>query len=305
MFSDIPRPGNSPARRLPQPGRPAQNGSMDQPGTGAGGVESVLNFQIEEPATVVVQLALPDVPAGERLEVTADTGSVPATELPRPDSSGRDGGRQQLLRLPVGAVTVRYTAPVPARSGDITPEPLTDLARVVALRPSRYCPSDRLIGYATGNFGHLTTDADRVRAITEYVYQHLAYEAGVSGPSTDAAETLLAGRGVCRDFAHLTTTLCRALNVPARVAAVYAPGLTPMDFHLVTETAIDGAWYVWDSTRLAPRQTLLRIATGRDAADVAFSTVLDGRLQLPGMQITAVAPADLPGDDHTALVRLA
>ena len=38
-------------------------------------------------------------------------------------------------------------------------------------------------------------------------------------------DTLLAGNGVCRDYAHLVVALLRAVNVPARLVAVYAPGL--------------------------------------------------------------------------------
>jgi transglutaminase-like putative cysteine protease len=131
------------------------------------------------------------------------------------------------------------------------------------------------------------------------------YDGTASGPTTDAIDTLLAGRGVCRDYAHLTAVLCRAVGVPARVAAVYAPGLDPMDFHLVVETALADEWLVWDATRLAPRQSLIRVATGRDAADVAFGTVLSGTAELVDMAITAVADGDLPTDDHEALVRLA
>ena len=52
------------------------------------------------------------------------------------------------------------------------------------------------------------------------------------------------------------------------------PGLYPMDFHAVAEAYVDGGWYVVDATTLAPRQTLVRIATGRDAADTAFLTVI-------------------------------
>jgi len=85
---------------------------------------------------------------------------------------------------------------------------------------------------------------------------------------------------------------------------VYAPGLDPMDFHLVVETALLGEWFVWDATRLAPRQSLIRVATGRDAADVAFGTVLSGTAELVDMTITAVAGGDLPKDDHEALARL-
>jgi hypothetical protein len=73
---------------------------------------------------------------------------------------------------------------------------------------------------------------------------------------------------------------------------------------VVVETALDGAWWVWDATRLAPRAGLVRIATGRDAADVAFATVLTGRVEPVGMEITAVVDGDLPADDHESLVAL-
>ncbi len=116
--------------------------------------------------------------------------------------------------------------------------------------------------------------------------------------------TLLARQGVCRDYAHLCVALLRALNVPARVAAVYAPGLSPMDFHAVAEAWIDGAWQVVDATTLAPRSTLVRIATGRDAADSAFLTITSGRATLLGVTVTAVADA-LPDDDLNQLVPLA
>jgi hypothetical protein len=43
---------------------------------------------------------------------------------------------------------------------------------------------------------------------------------------------------------------------------------------------------------------MIRIATGRDAADVAFSTVLSGRAELTGIQITGSSPDDLPHDAH-------
>jgi hypothetical protein len=75
-----------------------------------------------------------------------------------------------------------------------------------------------------------------------------------------------------------------------------------MDFHAVVETVIDGEWWVWDATRLAPRQTLLRIGTGRDAADVAFVTVVSGRVEFSNVEINAVAADDLPLDDHEQLV---
>jgi hypothetical protein len=49
---------------------------------------------------------------------------------------------------------------------------------------------------------------------------------------------------------------------------------------------------------------MIRIATGRDAADIAFSTILSGRADLTSMQITVASPHDLPLDAHEELVVL-
>ena len=61
---------------------------------------------------------------------------------------------------------------------------------------------------------------------------------------------------------------------------------------------------VVDATTLAPRQSLLRIATGRDAADTAFLTNFGGHLLLESTVVTAVVDGDLPVDDITADVVL-
>jgi transglutaminase-like putative cysteine protease len=256
-------------------------------------IGATLGFDVSEPAELVLRIAAAR-PLGETLTVIGGDGrAVEAVELP---------GRQHYLRAPRGALTVTYTAEVAAAGP--APADVTELERIVALRPSRYCPSDRLAGFAAGVFGGTLDPTATVRAITTWVFEHLSYAPGSSGPTTDAVDTLLDGRGVCRDYAHLVATLCRARGVPARVAAVYAPGLSPMDFHLVVETALDGRWRVWDATRLAPRQSLIRIAEGRDAADTALATTLSGLLMMPELTITAVAGGDLCADDHLSLVEL-
>jgi hypothetical protein len=76
-----------------------------------------------------------------------------------------------------------------------------------------------------------------------------------------------------------------------------------MEYHAVCEAYVDGAWYVVDGTHLAPRQSLLRVATGRDAADTAFLTNLGGAVQLSGLEVTAVVDA-LPYDDGSQLLQL-
>jgi transglutaminase-like putative cysteine protease len=251
-------------------------------------VSCFLGFDVTEPAEIVLQIT---AVAPEKAELTTSAGEV--VVLP-------DG--QQLVRAPAGRLEVTYQASV-APGAD--PPAVTEVERIEALRPSRYCPSDRLAGFAGREFGGLGDATTAVRAITSWVHSHLVYVPGSSGPTTDAVDTMLSGAGVCRDYAHLVATLCRAIDIPARVAAVYAPGLDPMDFHLVVETALDGRWRVWDATRLAPRPTLIRIATGRDAADTALATTISGALTMPDIRILAVAGDDLPFDDHDGLVSLA
>ena len=127
---------------------------------------------------------------------------------------------------------------------------------------------------------------------------------GSSDPIDGAVDTLLAGAGVCRDYAHLVVALLRAVNVPARVVSVYAPGLSPMDFHAVAEAFVDGHWRVVDGTLLAPRQTLVRIATGRDAADIAFLDNHKGSITLNQFEVRAIVDGDLPGDSVDQLVSI-
>jgi hypothetical protein len=117
----------------------------------------------------------------------------------------------------------------------------------------------------------------------------LNYVPGSRDPIDGAVDTPLAGNGVCRDYAHLVVALLRAVNVPARLVAVYAPGLSPMNSHAVAEAFVDGAWRVVDATCLAPRQTLVRIATGRDAADTAFLDNHKGAINLNNMTVTATS----------------
>jgi transglutaminase-like putative cysteine protease len=263
-------------------------------------VGCALTWTVETPADIAFQVAVARRPGRvvqDRLDVLNNGVALTPREVAAPDQ-----GQQHLVRAEPGRLTVSYQAAY-ADSGSVVAQPVTDEQRIVGLRPSRYCPSDRLAGFAQSRFADPSA-VDRVRAICEHVWRHIGYEAGVTGSAGDAIDTLLAGRGVCRDFAHLVIALCRAVDVPARMAAVYAPGLSPMDFHAVVETAIDGRWWTWDATRLSPRSTLVRIATGRDAADIAFATVLDGRAELSHVEIEAAAPHDLPLDDHEQLVAL-
>jgi transglutaminase-like putative cysteine protease len=230
----------------------------------------------------------------ENLSITLDGEPQFAREL-----VDRHGTRLHRLIGNRGHMVVDYSAQVQGRS---LPSPVDDIDLVTYLRPSRYCESDSLTPTARSEFAGLSGHA-LLTAVTLWVWEKLSYVPGSSLVTDGASRTLMARRGVCRDYAHLVIALLRALDVPARMAAVYAPGLSPMDFHAVAEAHIDGQWWVVDATRLAPRQSLLRISTGRDAADIAFLTNHWADLVLTQLEVLAIAD-DLPVDDGQQLLQL-
>jgi transglutaminase-like putative cysteine protease len=198
-------------------------------------------------------------------------------------------------------VTVDYTATV---SGLAVAEAPNRMELIRYVRPSRYAESDRMLPTAYAEFGGLQGE-ELLHAVRNWVFSELRYVSGSSRGTDGAVETLLNRRGVCRDFAHLAISLLRAKDIPARLVAVYAPGLSPMDFHAVAEAYIDGAWYVIDPTGLAPRESMLRITAGRDSSDTAFLSTVGGSLSLRELRVTAVVDGQLPEEDPAKLVVLA
>jgi transglutaminase-like putative cysteine protease len=262
-------------------------------------VSAHLVLDVVKTSTAILKLVVSEMPGtglDERLTVARDGVSLDATETVIPGE-----GRMHVLRLSPGRVVVDYAAAVSGRAAQAT---VSEADRIVYLRPSRYAESDRMTAVARSEFAGITGPVELLAAVSSWVGTRLSYVPGSSGPTDGAVDTLLARRGVCRDYAHLVVALLRALDVPARMAAVYAPGLQPMDFHAVAEAIVDGRWRVVDATLLAPRAGLVRIATGRDAADTAFLSTYGGAAALTRIEIMAVLDGELPGDDVTRLVSI-
>jgi transglutaminase-like putative cysteine protease len=263
-------------------------------------VSGHLVLDVQQPLTAVLKLAVSAMPGAaldEQLTITRDGEPLPATETLIPG----EGRTHVLTDLPPGRVTVDYQATITGRADETT---VTEADRIIYLRPSRYAESDRLTPVARAEFAGISGPAELLAAVSSWVGTRLSYVPGSSGPTDGAVDTLLARQGVCRDYAHLVVALLRALDIPARLAAVYAPGLHPMDFHAVAEAAIDDRWRVVDATTLAPRETLVRIATGRDASDTAFLSTYGGGVQLLEINVGAVVEGDLPDDDITRLTSI-
>ena len=259
-------------------------------------VTSHLDLSLSGPVKLVFSIAVAEgAPLeSETLSFVEDGAEVKAREL-----VDAHGSRLHVLESSGSRLSMDYRAVV---AGRFDPAPVDELDLIGYLRPSRYCESDSLGPTAAGEFAGLE-DRALLAAVTTWVAERLTYAAGSSLPTDGAVRTLLARQGVCRDFAHLCVALLRALNVPARLAAVFAPGLSPMEYHAVCEAYVDGSWYIVDATRLAPRQSLLRVSTGRDAADTAFLTNLGAPVQLSGLEVTAVVDEFAP-DDASQLIAL-
>ena len=262
-------------------------------------VSAELDVNIQADTTLDFQIAVaphPGADVTETLSFVLNGKPVEALEI-----TGLHGNRIHKFDAPVGHLEVRYDATI---IGQTTPAPVSDYDLSMYLWPSRYAEADKFYGFASTEFGAYADSATLLEKVSSWVGTRLNYVPGSSDPIDGAVDTLLAGNGVCRDYAHLVVALLRAVNVPARLVSVYAPGLSPMDFHAVAEAFVDGHWRVVDATCLAPRQTLVRIATGRDAADTAFLDNHKGSIELTNMTVTATSDGDLPKDALDELVSI-
>jgi len=207
----------------------------------------------------------------------------PALEW-RVDTEPSLGNRLLRLHAEAGSLDVRYVAAVEvehymAEPAHVVAAPIADLpAQVIRfLWPSRYCQADQVQALAWREFGHMAPGHEQAEAVGRWVRSHVKFQVGTSTVATSALETLEHGAGVCRDFVHVTIALLRALNYPARFVSGVDYGadesLGPPDFHSYVEAWIGDRWWLFDPTGITPLTGLIRIGTGRDAADVAFATM--------------------------------
>lgn len=259
-------------------------------------LRSSMTLEVVEPTAFMLAVSTAQgVPlASEHLEVRLDDEHIPTREL-----GDLHGTRLQLFETAPGVITIDYRATVVGRA---QPLPVDPLDAITYLRPSRYVQSDTLQPFARDTFPGLD-GAALVHAVGDWVHERLSYEPGATSPTGGAVETLESGAGVCRDYAHLTAALLRGLDIPARLVSVYAPELTPPDFHAVVEALVEGRWVVVDATRLAPRAGMVRMATGRDATDTAFLTNTLADIHLRDLRVEATTDAEL-SEDPAELVEL-
>ncbi len=215
------------------------------------------------------------------------------TTTPRVGMSRYVDGYGNMCRrstLSSGLSSWRYSATIEVRDDadpedidawEVAPGELPDGALVYTL-PSRFCPVQELADEAWRLFGSVTPGWRRVQAICDWVHGEITFGYLKTAPLATAADVLASRSGVCRDFAHLAVTFCRAVNIPARYAFGYLPDIgvpptsDPMDFCAWMEVYLGGRWWTFDPRNNARRVGRTLIARGRDALDVAMVSTYGG-----------------------------
>ncbi len=209
--------------------------------------------------------------------------------------------RQLLFTAPAGRLDVDVRTSLEGLT-----RPLDDGDPARYLEDSRYVEASALRGFVDERFGRVA-GFDAIAAMRQWIARGFAYSPALSGIDDTAVTSLEKSGGMCRDYAHVMIGLARAAGIPARYVGVYAPGLQPPDFHAVAEVHLDGEWWVVDATGLAPRQSLIRIATGADALETAWATTMRSPVVLQSVMVRASDDALEEGavDDVGARVRIA
>jgi transglutaminase-like putative cysteine protease len=244
-----------------------------------------IQFDVPAPLAFVAQLRVhssraADLREPDVLRVESNGAAVPTHEY-----SDTYGNLCTRFLAPAGALRLSNSTliedsgepdPVAWDAREIPPGELPDEVLCFLLN-SRYCEVDKLSPVAMELFGGIAPGWNRVQAICNWVNSKVTFGYQYARPTMSALDVFNERVGVCRDFQHLAVTFCRCMNIPARYVAGYlgdirVPLRLPMDFSAWFEVYLDDRWWAFDARNNTPRIGRVLMATGRDAADVAFLT---------------------------------
>jgi transglutaminase-like putative cysteine protease len=199
-----------------------------------------------------------DIPAHHtRLDITAETVVDVAPTRPLPEA------------LPADAWTALDALAAGGEAADW-------------LAPSRFAVETPALKQFAGAIGLGGRDRDPLtllRQLTVKLYEELAYEPRTTNVDSPIDEALEARAGVCQDFAHIMTALCRSLGVPCRYVSGY---LAPADPETGHDRSAEHATHAWVEALLPElgwvgfdptnntlaRERHIAVAFGRDYGDV-------------------------------------
>lgn len=231
-----------------------------------------LDYQITCPTDAILQIQAPDLADQHMLRENFELSDT----VHRANIAGESGVGQRLMIRTEGNLKCSYQARFDISRPTLQIEGLpaapphqlpSDAVRY--LMPSRYCQSDELQNFIAAEYGHLG-GGELIATLRDWIFERFQYVPGASNAMTTALDTFVQRQGVCRDFAHVMIALSRAAAIPARFASVYAPYVSPQDFHAVAEVFLNGTWHLVDATGMAAPNQIVRIGVGLDAAEVPF-----------------------------------
>ena len=150
-------------------------------------------------------------------------------------------------------------------------EPLSPLDEFDYLMPTAYVTINADIQAFAGPVCDGCDPYQAVLGIMRAVHLAIKYEKGATDVSTNAAQALLLGRGVCQDFTHLMLAACRSQFFPARYVSgyLYSRGFSSATHAWVDVFVPGSGWVSLDPTHNSEQTgAYVRLAIGRDYADV-------------------------------------
>ena len=250
-------------------------------------ISTELSYRLPMPCTVLVQVET--AATADQTVTHSDIEIGPANS--KTTVSAHDGVGTRLWTTQQDQLTVAYDAQVEIDRANpdfstLSATALNDLPgeAVPYLFNSLYC--------SVSAFDHMITDefaglkgGPLVAAMSDHIGQIMTYGSDRDNAHTDAQQSYAAGKGVCRDYAHILISMARSADIPARFASTYAPDVEPQDFHAVAEVFLDGCWHLVDPTGMAQPSDMAVIGIGRDATDVSFLTAF-GSLEMVEQRVS-------------------
>lgn len=213
----------------------------------------------DDAAAVIIKLRLKDAPGIEDL-------SFPAT------------GAQRVTIGDDGIVTLRYELLNP-KKGQPLPYKGDDEEALRCLKPSRTVQSDdeKIIAAAHAAVGDSTDAAEASARIARWVSRRMRPDGSVGYAS--ASEVIRDLRGDCTEYSVITTALCRAAGIPARLASGYMyvddwhGRKKVFGGHAWTQIYVNGEWFDLDaSLDMPPYRTAGRILIDTATGDEPTNT---------------------------------
>lgn len=122
-------------------------------------------------------------------------------------------------------------------------------------------------------FDKSKTIFQNLKELHEWVYNFIKFEAGVTKVNTPLSEVIALKKGVCQDFTHLFSALCRENNIPCRYISGYLHQgqgyFGDSQMHAWSEAFVPNVgWIGFDTTNnLLANQNHIKVAHGKDYND--------------------------------------